>query len=252
MTDRPPFSPRAWLSPGLLGLHVLGVVAVVFCVVMGLWQMGVYDSRQHDEQADKREVPRVALTDLWTPDTPFTRVLNHRPVTVDGSFAPADDQIWVTPKEQDGREGAWLVAPLQVDGGDTLLVVRGWSATTDTFPAVPAGRVSIDAVLEPGEKAEAAAGAFDPSERTIGALRLPTLINELPYDLYSGFAVSTDASSAGGLDLVPPPMPGDVSWTVGLKNLAYALQWWVFGLFAAFMWWRMCTETLAARHTRVA
>ncbi|MCL8249895.1 SURF1 family protein [Aeromicrobium fastidiosum] len=248
-TSRPPV--KAWFTPGLMGLHVLGVVAVVFCVLMGLWQMGVYDSRQHDEQADKREVPRVALTDLWTPDTPFTRDLNHRPVTVEGSFAPADEQIWVTPKELDGRDGAWLLAPLQVAGGDTLLVVRGWSSETGAFPDVPAGRVVVEAVLEPGEPAEAGARSFDPGERTIGAVRIPSLINEVPYDLYSGFAISTDAATAGSLDLVPPPQPDDVSWTVGLKNLAYAMQWWVFGLFAAFMWWRMCTETIAARPAKV-
>ena len=250
MTDRAPL--RAWFAPGLIGLHLLGVVAVVFCVVMGTWQMGVYDSRQHDEQADKRQVPRVALTDLWTPDAPFTRELNHRPVTIDGSFAPADEQVWVTGKQRDGRTGAWLVAPLQVAGGDTLLVVRGWSPQTGVFPAVPSGRVQIDAVLEPGEAAENGIRSFDPAERTIGAVRIPSLINEMPYDLYSGFAISTDEPSSGGLDLVPPPQPDDVSWTVGLKNLAYAMQWWVFGIFAGFMWWRMCTETISARRAKVA
>lgn len=246
-SPRPPL--RAWLTPGLAGLHVLGAVALVFCVVMGLWQAGVYDSRQHDEQADKRSVPRVALTDLWTPDAPFTRELNHRPVTVDGSFAPTDEQIWVTGKELDGRTGAWLVAPFEVVSGDTLLVVRGWSAGTGAFPEVPAGPLTIDAVLEPGE---AALGAFDPADRTIASVRIPALINETPYDLYSGFAISTDDTVAADLDPVPPPLPSDVSWTVGLKNLAYALQWWVFGLFAAFMWWRMCTETIAASRTQVA
>lgn len=246
-------SIRHWLTPGLIGLHVLGAVALVFCVLMGLWQAGVYDSRQHDEQADKRSVPRVALTDLWVPDAPFTRELNHRPVTIEGSFAPADEQIWVTDKEQDGRTGAWLVAPLQVVSGDTLLVVRGWAAETGRFPDVPSGTVTIDGVLEPGEgSGSSGAGVFDAVDRTIGAIRIPSLINETPYDLYSGFAISTDEASAGGLDLVPPPTPDDVSWTVGLKNLAYALQWWVFGLFAAFMWWRMCTETVAASRTKVA
>ncbi|MDX6278703.1 MAG: surfeit locus 1 family protein, partial [Nocardioidaceae bacterium] len=32
----------------------------------------------------------------------------------------------------------------------------------------------------------------------------------------------------------------------------YALQWWVFGAFALFMWWRMCTETVAASRPKVA
>jgi surfeit locus 1 family protein len=51
---------------------------------------------------------------------------------------------------------------------------------------------------------------------------------------------------------VPPPEPGDVSWTVGLRNLAYAVQWWVFGAFAVFMWWRMATESVAASTAKVA
>ena len=124
----------------------------------------------------------------------------------------------------------------------------GRRRSTD-FPAVPAGEVTIDAVLEQGE---AGGAAYDPDRREIGSVRIPALTNELPYDLYSGFAVSTSASASGGLDLVPPPVPGDVSWTVGLRNLAYALQWWVFGAFALFMWWRMSTESVAASRPKVA
>lgn len=247
MTDRRPL--RAWLTPGLIGLHVLGAVAVVFCLVMGLWQLGTYDSRQEHERADQQEVPRVSLTDLWDPDRPFQTTFNHRPVSFEGRFATSDEQIWVTGKEQDGRTGAWLLAPMQVAGGETMLVVRGWSADTGPFPPVPEGQVAVEAVLEPGEKN---AGPYDAETRSIGAVRIPTLINETPYDLYSGFAISTGESLSGGLDPVPPPRPGEVSWTVGLRNLAYALQWWVFGLFAAFMWWRMCTETIEASGSKVA
>ena len=233
----------------MIGLHVLAVVALVFCVVMGLWQLGVYDSRHESERADQQAVPRVALTDLWSPDEPFTSRLNHRPVTIDGVFAPAEDQVWVVDKDQDGRTGAWLLAPLQVAGGETMMVVRGWSAQTGAFPEVPTGTVTVQAVLEPGE---GNAAAYDAERRTIGSVRIPTLINETPYDLYSGFAISTDTAAAGGLALVPPPEPGDVSWTVGLRNLAYALQWWVFGLFSVFMWWRMTTETIEATEAKVA
>ena len=31
----------------------------------------------------------------------------------------------------------------------------------------------------------------------------------------------------------------------GLRNLLYALQWWVFGAFALFVWWRHLADTLA-------
>lgn len=245
-----PGTAKLWLRPGLVGLHVFAVVAVAFCVFMGLWQLGVYDSRQEHERADKQQVPRVALAGLWGPDQPFEAKLNHRPVTATGTFAPASEQVWVTGKEQDGRTGAWLLAPLLVDGDDhALLVVRGWAPTVTEFPEVPVGEVTIDAVLQAGE---AGGAAYDPDRREIGSVRIPALTNELPYDLYSGFAVSTSASASAGLDLVPPPEPGDVSWTVGARNLAYALQWWVFAVFALFMWWRMSTESVAASRPKVA
>jgi hypothetical protein len=87
--------------------------------------------------------------------------------------------------------------------------------------------------------------------REIGSIRIPALTNELPYDLYSGYAVSSTAAVSGGLELAEPPSV-EVPWTTGLRNLAYALQWWVFGAFALFMWWRMATESVAAAKPKVA
>jgi cytochrome oxidase assembly protein ShyY1 len=38
---------------------------------------------------------------------------------------------------------------------------------------------------------------------------------------------------------VPPPeVTGGIKW----RNAAYALQWWVFAAFAAFMWVKMVRE----------
>ena len=220
---------------------------MIACVVMGLWQLGVYDSRQEHERAESRSVPRVALAGLWGADEPFAGRLNHRPVTIEGTFAPSDDQVWVAGRKQNGRSGAWLLAPVVV-GDAAIVVVRGWSPSVMAFPEVPTGAVTFDAVLQPGEGGGA---PFDPTTREIGSVRIPALTNELPYDLYSGYAISSTSSMAGGLDLATPPSVG-VPWTAGLRNLAYALQWWVFGVFAVFMWWRMATESVAAARPKVA
>lgn len=242
-------SIRLWLRPGLLGLHLLAVVALVACILAGLWQLGVYDSRQEHERAESHAVARVPLAGLWTADQPFSGRLNQRPVTIEGRFAPAEEQVWVTGKRQDGRVGVWLLAPVFVGGGhDALLVVRGWAPSVTMLPAVPDGAVTINAVLEPGDVGGA---SFDPATRKIGSVRIPALTNELPYDLYSGYAVSSTTAVSAGLDLASPP-PVGVSWTVGLRNLAYALQWWVFGAFTIFMWWRMVTESVAASRSQVA
>lgn len=240
---------RHWLRPGLLGLHALAVVAVGLCVVMGLWQLGVYDSRQEHERADQRVVPRVELSDLWGPDQEFTSRLENRPVRVDGRFGPASEQVWITGREHDGRRGAWLVAPVRVSGTDaSLLVVRGWSARVGDLPPVPDGDVTFDAALQAGEDT---GEPFDPDTRTLGSVSIPVLTNVLPGDLFSGYAIATSRAVTGDLTQVEPPAPG-ISWTVGLRNLAYAVQWWVFGAFALFMWWRMATESVGMRRAAEA
>ena len=37
------------------------------------------------------------------------------------------------------------------------------------------------------------------------------------------------------------PKPGTFT---SLRNLLYGLEWWVFGAFAAFLWWRWCRDDL--------
>ncbi len=217
---------KHWLRPGLLWLHALAVVAVGLCVGMGLWQLGVYESRQGDAQDETRQQV-VPLAEVWGPGEEFTSDLEHQRVSVEGRFA-ADD-LKVT--RDDGS--TWLVTPFVIDD-HALLVVRGEG---ERAPASDA--TELEVALEPSESGGRALDA----ERTTDAISVPALINELPHRLYGGFGIAlTDT----GLPLVDPPKP-DVSWTIGLRNLAYALLWWVFGAFALFLWWSLASENVALR-----
>jgi cytochrome oxidase assembly protein ShyY1 len=223
---------RLWLRPALLGLHAFAVVAVGFCVVMGLWQLGVYEGHQGD--AKERALHEVApLAEVWKPSQPFRSDLEDQRVTVTGHFATDD----VVVKRDDGS--TWLVTPFVV-GDRALLVVRGEGAEAPRSDAT-----TLEAVLRPSEPG----GTALSPDRSTNAITVPVLLNDLPQRLYAGYAISlTDT----GLPLVEPPEPG-VSWTEGLRNLAYALQWWIFGAFAVFMWWRMASENVAeAREERAA
>jgi hypothetical protein len=74
------------------------------------------------------------------------------------------------------------------------------------------------------------------------------LVNEWPGELYNAFVFAQGEKAtptgapvvpARGLERVPPPqVSGGIKW----RNAAYALQWWVFALFAAYMWWRMVRD----------
>ena len=62
------------------------------------------------------------------------------------------------------------------------------------------------------------------------------------------FEATTDASrlSECGAQLICVPTPlGDtgLQW----RNAAYAVQWWVFALFALWLWWRMVREEHRSR-----
>ena len=243
MNDRPGLG--AWFAPSVLGLHLFAIAAIAFCLFIGTWQLGVYDQTQEQERDHAGDVIATPLAKAWSPDDVFTSDQDGLTVTVTGTFRPAGEQFWVTDREQDGRTGAWLVAPVTTEGSQ-LMVVRGWSP--DVVPVasvpVPTGEVSFDAVLQ---ASEAGAAGWDAQERTIGSLRIPTLLNELGYaDLWSGYAIATDASVTDGL--TPAEVPeDDVSWTSGGRNLGYGLQWWVFAVFALFMWWRISREMVLGR-----
>lgn len=229
-----------WLRPQLIILHLLLVAALAFCGWMGFWQLGVYDERQVDERADRQDVPVVPLEQVIQPGDGFEPEANQRPVTVRGTYAAAEAQFWVADRTHDGRAGYALAAPLLVEGTDTAMVVlRGWSAETQQPPAPPDGVQEFEVVLEAGGRNT---GPMD-ADRVIGTVRLPLLRSELGLELYAAVGLNTASEQAGGLAVLDPPEP-ESRWAVGLRNLAYSFQWWVFGAFAAFMWWRMCSDSV--------
>lgn len=242
---------RLWLRPPLWGLHALAVVAATICFIGGTWQLGTYDQRQENERADRQEVPTVPIAEVWSPDQPFLDTMNHRPVTVTGVFGPADEQHWVSGRTQGEVDGYWLLTPLELaaDPGTAMLVVRGFSPDAGELPEPPAGQQTLRVVLEPGEAVDPVDASAGAESEVIASIRVPALVNELSYALFPGFGISTTADVAGGLELAEVPEP-EVSWTVGMRNLAYSLQWWVFGVFALFMWWRMGLDLVASERAR--
>lgn len=212
---------KRWLAPRLLALHGLAVVAISACAVMGLWQLGVYGAKHEDVSAVARSAPPVPLLDVWGPDDAFTAELAERRVWIRGEFSGHQFRAHAAGAD-------WWAAPLRVDETkSSIIVVRGVAEPDSPAPELPSGTVTFRGLLQPGDD----------------VISIPALANELEGDLFSGYALTDAQGITAGLRPVEPP-DSHVSWTVGLRNLAYALQWWVFGLFAGFMWWRMVTDAL--------
>jgi surfeit locus 1 family protein len=227
--------PR-WL--GLLGALVVLLVAFTF---LGLWQLSVARDDALREALEKapQQAP-VALGTVMVPHTPFPGDASGRPVTMTGSYDAAG-QVLVADRRLDGVPGYWVLTPLVVDptgvASPARIVVTD---ATGTGPAPSAvGPVTVTGTLAPGESPASSSTTLPPGR--LGSVDLARLVNLWPGELYNAFVFATAESpeaSAGVQRIPPPPIPTGLTW----RNAAYALQWWVFGLFAAYMWWRMVRD----------
>ncbi len=232
--------PR-WL--GLLGALLVVLVAFTF---LGLWQLSVArDDAQREALEQAPLQAPVVLSTVLTPHAPFPGDASGRPVRMTGSYDAAG-QVLVTDRRLDGVPGYWVLTPLVVDatgvaGAARIAVLRGFvtSASGTGPPPSPVGRVTVTGTLAPGESPASSADSLPAGQ--LGSVDLARLVNLWPGDLYNAFVFATAESpdaSAGLQRVPPPPIPTGLTW----RNAAYALQWWVFGLFAAYMWWRMVRE----------
>jgi cytochrome oxidase assembly protein ShyY1 len=227
--------PR-WL--GLLGALIVVLVAFTF---LGLWQLSVArDDAAREAIAMAPSQTPVALDQVLTPHTPFPAEASGRPVRVTGRY-DASGQVLVAGRRLDDVPGWWVVTPLVVDGSEgRIAVLRGFvQSGSGTGPAPSsAGPVSVVGTLAPGES-PASAGSLPDGQ--LGSVDLARLVNRWPGEIYNAFVFVTSETpdvSPGVQRVPPPPIPTGLTW----RNAAYAVQWWVFGLFAVYMWWRMVRD----------
>ncbi len=241
------FAPRYWAG------HLLAVVAVAACLLLGRWQLGVWHDHRDDSAAAVTREDPVPLDYVLGRDAAFPASGVGRPVVVDGRWDPAHT-VFVAGRRQSGRTGVWAVTPVLTPTGSAIPVVRGWTPARADAPAAPTGRAALVGLLQPSENT----GLPDTDTRddVIPQLSVTDLLPRAPYDLYGGYVVATDrdlpsgepaATGMAGLQAVTPArLPGPDA-SSGLRNLLYALQWWVFGAFAVFIWWRWVQEDVLGR-----
>ncbi|MGJ6963389.1 SURF1 family protein [Streptosporangium sp. G11] len=236
---------RILFSARVVVLHLLAVGALVVCGLLGRWQLGVFEESGTPQSL--LDPAPVAVATLTAPGEHMTADAVSRRVTAEGTF-DVSKQLLVA--ERDG--GLWLLAPLDLGDGTSIPVVRGWVATAGD-PAVTApaeGRVTLSGRLQPSE-------ATNSVQRRIRQLPPGQVLTVSSAELINlwrgtklrdGFVVAAEQSPAPAVAArpvsVPPPTePGGLTW----RNLAYAAQWWIFGLFAVFMWWHFVRDALHGR-----
>src|SRR3954453_11813771 len=126
------------------------LVAVVACVLLGRWELGVWhDHRADDSSAVTRE-EAVPLDDVLGPDAAFPASGVGRPVVVRGRWDPAHT-VYVADRRREDRTGVWAVTPVVTASGSAMPVVRGWVADRADPPPAPLGAAAFVGLLQPAE-----------------------------------------------------------------------------------------------------
>lgn len=230
-----PWAPRFW------AVHLLALAAVGAAGLLGLWQYDAWQAQRATEAVDLTRLEPIPLAEAMGPDDPFPATLVGRPVEVSGVWVP-DGTVLVAGREQGGRDGYWVVTPLAVGGAGepALPVVRGWSPSR-VVPEPPEGEAELVGWLQPPEGT--GEPDPDPTDDVLPQVRIADLVQRVDQDLYGGYAVAT--APGAGLEPATLEQLPDVGRFTALRNLLYGIEWWVFGAFAAFVWYRYVKDAVA-------
>jgi cytochrome oxidase assembly protein ShyY1 len=239
---------RTVVQPRWLGLLALALAIAAVMTVFGVWQLGVYQSKTDDATARRAAAPPVALQSLFSIDEGLPSKAVGRRVTIEGEWGPAADQVFIADRAHDGRNGFWVVSPLKLSSTDAVMIVRGWAPTvSDPSAAAPSGPVRLTGSVISSEAEDSSDDAA--KGRVLSSLRIPTIVHLVKYRVYDAFVVQTTVD-AGAVPapapavVTPPPPPTDHAGlrNAGLRNIAYAFQWWIFAAFTLWMWSRMVLD----------
>lgn len=225
-------SPQARRAVGLL---LLGVVIAIGCTFAGRWQWNRHVARDAviatvEANYGADPVPLEDVLDGPGDELPVGDVWT--PVTASGRYA-ADGTVLLRNRPVGGTPSFHVLAPFVLDGGEVLVVDRGWVPTGSdgqgpaAVPAPPAGDVTVTVHLRRDEP---------PSDRAApdGQVQAISVAQVLaaggtgldPADAYAAYGAlgSEDPAPADAIGPLPAPDtdPG--------SHLSYAFQWWTFAL----------------------
>ncbi|MBB5789458.1 SURF1 family cytochrome oxidase biogenesis protein [Jiangella mangrovi] len=216
---------RRWLVRTLAG-----VLLVLVCVRLGLWQLDRNEQRQDRNAVIEANVDGdpVPAAQLVPPGEPLATGDEWSTVQVTGHW-DVDNELRLRLRPVDGTRGVHALTPLVTDDGPALLVDRGFVAADGRdddqieLPAPPTGEVTVTARVRHSESGH---DGVDPSTGAVRFVDVGTIEAGLPYPLYGawGELITQDPEPATALQLIDPP-----SQESG-PHLSYAIQWFLFAV----------------------
>lgn len=233
---------RFLLTPRWWTMNVFVLLAIPFCLVLGIWQLDRFEDRieghrEHQQQSvASRDAEAVPLGTLLPPTTETVGQV----ASVSGDYDP-EQQLLVPRRSINDQRGFYVLTPLlPEDGGPAVPVVRGWlpgEADPAAVPPAPEGTVTVIGVLQAAESPRAVSAPTGLPAGQIGVISAAALINLLPYEVEDSWLTVREAEPP--LTAVPPQAANNTGLDgKAFQNLGYTAQWFVFAAFVIFMWYR--------------
>lgn len=242
---------RAALQPRMLVVLVVVLAAALGCGALGRWQLD--RAQERGAQAEQHRIDELAaagpvpIGQVLAPQVSMSGQLVGKTVSVTGTFE--DGQLLVEGRAHAGRTGYLVLSPLRVSddgtggatwadlsGAPVIPVVRGWVASPEDAVDAAPGTVTVTGYLQTSESV----GEGMVGEGITDSISSGHLANVWGGPVYSGYLVqaSSDPADPGAASLALLERPRLVGSDGGLnlQNLFYAVQWWIFGLFAVGLW----------------
>ncbi|MEU8894046.1 SURF1 family protein [Streptomyces sp. NPDC048442] len=225
---------RFLLSRQWVILTLLALVLIPAMVQLGFWQFHRHEHKVAQNQliaGNLRAKPKP-VTELTSPGHTVPTADFWRAATATGTFDTAHEVVVRRRTSTDDKVGFHVLTPLNLKGGGTLLINRGWVAFASDqqafprIPAPPAGEVTVTGRLK-ADETTSGSGIKD-----LEGLppRHVMLINSVQQSKLLGRPVLggyLELTSPAPSDGSPEPIAAPDSDSIG-PHMAYAVQWWLF------------------------
>jgi cytochrome oxidase assembly protein ShyY1 len=216
---------RRWLSA-----FAVAALFALACVLLGRWQWGRHEDRvaiadRINSHYFGAVVPLSAA--MPAPAVFLPSAKEWTLVSATGRYAAAHLML-VRDRPNNGVFGYEVVVPLQLAGGESLLVDRGWipngrtAAEPSTVPATPAGVITVTGWLRVGEPSL----GRQMTNGQLASINLAEARAQTDTSLYGAYLIRRAEAGPPGEHIETPQALEMPDTDLG-PHLAYALQWWL-------------------------
>lgn len=236
---------RSAAKPRMLALLVLVLAGAVVFIQLGAWQLdraalrGASEAKQIT--AERLAAAPVPLEGAIQVGDTFMQSHQLLKVAATGEWGR---DVLVPNRVVEGVPAVLVVSEFVLSDESWIPVLRGWLPAAE-LPAdpvkLPAAAAALVAVPQDASvigylsaSEDTSPGVYPPG--TAGSISSAALANLWGGATYTGFIVAIDGAE-WSLETMPPPSYAQEQG-MNLQNLFYAGEWFIFGGFALFMWWR--------------